>query len=375
MEEEDVGQFKDREVKKNAKKLATLIRSANHVIVFTGAGISTSAGIPDFRGPEGVRTLAEKGLAPKMGVATINALATTTHMSVAKLIERGYVKYLISQNVDGLHRKSGIHPDKMSELHGNNTLERCPLCNKEYIRDFKCIGFINKEGKVDHRTLRKCAVPGCNGELVDSIINFGENLPEIPLDRAWENTKQADLCIVLGSSLTVTPAADMPKYVAKQKGANLVICNIGETALDKHAKFCVVASCDDLMEHVMKELDLEIPPFVIERRLQIEIVTTGWMFKTTTLTFNGIDIDGTPLSFLRGIELRKKDSEKTLDVSIEEPFCFEINPKDRLTVLLCFMGNYNEPALTWDLPVSATKLLLQILYTPITGQFTVNVLE
>jgi len=211
---------------------------------------------------------------------------------------------------------------------------------------------------------------------VDSIINFGEKLPEIPLERAWNNTKQADLCIVLGSSLTVTPAADMPKYVAKQKDTKLVICNMGETPLDNHAKFCVSASCDDLMKHVMKELDLEIPPFVIERRLQISCVTTGWLFKTTTLTFNGIDIDGTPLSFLRGIELRKKDSENTKHVSIEEPFYFEVNPKENLTAVLCFMGNYNEPSLNWDIPVSTTtQLLLQILYTPIIGQFTVNLLQ
>lgn len=99
----------------------------------------------------------------------------------------------------------------------------------------------------DHKTGRKCV---CGGDLYDSIINFGENLPEWELDAGFENSYKADLCLAMGSSLTVTPAADMPAEVGKRK-KNLVIVNLQKTPLDKYAKLKIHAFCDKVMEKLM----------------------------------------------------------------------------------------------------------------------------
>ncbi len=99
----------------------------------------------------------------------------------------------------------------MSEVHGNTNLEKCKKCGKQYLRDYKC----RTANKVhNHKTGRKCA---CGGDLLDSIINFGENLPERELNEGFENSYKADLCLTMGSSLRVTPAANMPEEVGKRK--------------------------------------------------------------------------------------------------------------------------------------------------------------
>ena len=121
------------------------------------------------------------------------------------MMEKGYLKHVISQNIDGLHRKSGIPGDKISELHGNTNLEICGSCDKDYMRDFRT----RTAQKVhDHKTGRKCEA--CGGDLYDSIINFGENLKESVLNRGYAEGERCDLMLSLGSSLRVTPAADIP---------------------------------------------------------------------------------------------------------------------------------------------------------------------
>ena len=102
-----------------------------------------------------------------------SAFPSRTHMGLVELMEKQHLKYLISQNVDGLHRKSGIVPENMSELHGNTNLEICEQCGREHMRDHRVR---NAQSVKDHRTGRKCDTPSCNGPLKDTIINFGENL-------------------------------------------------------------------------------------------------------------------------------------------------------------------------------------------------------
>lgn len=273
-------------LRQHAKQLADMIRKAKHFVVFTGAGISTSAGIPDFRGPEGVWTLkAQNRQRANPSTSTIKAIPTLTHMSLVQLQNVGLLKYVISQNTDGLHRRSGINPKNFSELHGNTNLEFCIKCKKEYLRDFRVrnSSHVNK-----HATGRICSVPKCGGELQDTIINFGENLPEVPLQRGWDNSEIADLHLVLGSSLTVSPANKMPKRTAK-KGGKLVIVNLQKTPLDDLASLRIHARCDDLMKLVMEELNLSIPPFLLHRCFQFEE-------KNDSLTISGIDTDGTPMT-------------------------------------------------------------------------------
>jgi hypothetical protein len=162
--------------------------------------------------------------------------------------------------------RSGVNPEQFSELHGNSFVESCRKCGTVYLRDFAVTAFCGKEiphsvlGKmgfreIQHLTGRLCKEEGCDGFLEDSIINFGENLPAEALERATENSKKADLSIVMGSSLTVRPASSLPK-----KSKNLIIINLQQTPLDDDKKLAlrIWAKCDDVMRLLRKELELDI---------------------------------------------------------------------------------------------------------------------
>ena len=204
------------------KRIETLARwmfEAKHLVVFTGAGISTESGIPDFRGPDGVWTRRDRGLPPPSrpsGAVEPNS----GHFVIVELQKLGKLAFLISQNVDNLHLRSGIHPDLLAELHGNSSKLRCTRC----------------ETQVDKSTnLETCA---CGGELVSSVVGFGQSLPRKDLADSFQHSQACDLFVVVGSSLVVTPAADMPR-VALQAGAHLVIINDGDTPFDRvaHLRF------------------------------------------------------------------------------------------------------------------------------------------
>eukprot|EP01084_Bolivina_argentea_P273559 466009_1 len=234
------------ELDKKITNLAKMISESKHFTVFTGAGISTSAGIPDFRSglntvlPTGVGAWAkaaavQKGLdvTPKKKLkikSTLNAIPTPTHMALVELNKQNILKYLISQNCDGLHRRSGYNPKAISELHGNTNLEFCKKCGKQYLRDFRVR---RRQNHVhDHKTDRKCAVKGCGAVLHDTIINFGENLNDYAWNPAEEHTNKSDMCLALGSSLTVTPACSLPESIGYKKNAKFCIVNLQKTNMD-----------------------------------------------------------------------------------------------------------------------------------------------
>uniref|UniRef100_A0A914E5H3 protein acetyllysine N-acetyltransferase n=1 Tax=Acrobeloides nanus TaxID=290746 RepID=A0A914E5H3_9BILA len=117
-------------------KLVELIKNARCTIVYTGAGISTAASIPDYRGPSGLWTLARQGKIPSTSVNPIASSPTTAHIVLKELCRNGWVRHVVSQNCDGLHLRSGIPRHMLSEIHGNTTIEVCSNCDKEYIRNF-----------------------------------------------------------------------------------------------------------------------------------------------------------------------------------------------------------------------------------------------
>jgi len=347
---EEINEYIEPEDKTRAKakKLAQMIKKSKHFVIFTGAGISTSAGIPDFRGPDGVWTLRAQGK-QRTGptTSTLKAIPTLTHMSIVELERKGYLKFLISQNTDGLHRKSGIDIYKLAELHGNSNLEICSKCGKNFVRDFRTRTALEVH---DHRTGRKCA--SCGGELFDSIINFGESLPAKALHDGFEHAEEADLHLVLGSSLRVTPAANMPETTHKQ-GGRLVICNLQNTPLDSSCALRIHAKCDDLMQYVMEELQIPIPSFILRRRILVNN-------DKNSIFVQGIDVDGTPVTLCKQVTVNDK---KTV-CDNADIFSLKIENVEKVKIKLQFMGHYLEPDLEIDYVLSTERTTYELSYDP-----------
>lgn len=216
-------------------RLVELLHQSHYLVVFTGAGISTDSGLPDFRGPDGLWTRRDKGLPPRVSEPWDSVEPNACHHTIAELQEMGKLRFLISQNVDNLHLKSGIRPELLAELHGNLTKLRCARCG-------------DTTGKSEGRT--ECP---CGGKLVDSIVHFGQSLPERDLSLAYEHSQRSDLFLVVGSSLVVTPAADMP-LDALRSGANLVIINSGETPFDHHCAVRFHERIGDVLPEAVRRL-------------------------------------------------------------------------------------------------------------------------
>ncbi len=208
------------DLEKRIDTLAGWMFEAKHLVVFTGAGISTESGLPDFRGPDGLWTRRDKGLPPPNTRDWTSVEPNLGHMAIVELYKLSKLSFLISQNVDNLHLKSGIPPDLLAELHGNIARLRCTRCGMT----------VDKSTGSD-----KCS---CGGALVSSVVDFGQPLPQKDLSDSYQHSQDCDLFVVVGSSLVVTPAADMPR-VALQSGARLVIINQGETPFDRvvHLRF------------------------------------------------------------------------------------------------------------------------------------------
>jgi NAD-dependent deacetylase len=203
------------DLEQRINELAQLILASRYPVVFTGAGISTDSGLRDFRGPDGLWTRRDKGLStPEQNWTGVEP--NSGHIAIFQLQQMGKLAFLISQNVDNLHLKSGIRPELLAELHGNLTKVRCVKCEFKMDR---------MEGE------REC--PLCGGRLKSSVVDFGDSLPHKDLSESYEHSGRCDLFIVVGSSLVVYPAAEMPQ-VALQAGAKLVIINQGETPYDRH---------------------------------------------------------------------------------------------------------------------------------------------
>ncbi|KAG8594252.1 hypothetical protein GDO81_001131 [Engystomops pustulosus] len=210
------------------------------------------------RGPNGVWTLEEKGLNPKFDTTFETAHPSTTHMALLQLQRVGILKFLISQNVDGLHVRSGFPRDHLAELHGNMFVEECTKCGKQYVRD--CV--VGTMGLKP--TGRFCDVPkvrglrACRGKLVDTILDWEDSLPDKDLNLADEASRKADLAITLGTSLQIKPSGNLP-LLTKRKGGKLVIINLQPTKHDRYADLRIHGYVDEVMTQLMHRLNIEIP--------------------------------------------------------------------------------------------------------------------
>jgi len=258
LNEEEIIEYFDPDdvLQEKVAQLATLVKKSQHMVAYTGAGISTAAGISDFRGPEGVWTLRAKGLAPKGGTSKTKAKPTVTHMALVQLMNSDHLKYLVSQNCDGLHIKSGIPPAKISEVHGNTNVEACAGCGLVVYRGFP----VRKTRNKQLLTGRRC--PKCSIPLRYTTVAFGQSLPDLSLARAEAQSEKADLAVCLGTSMRVRPACDLP-ILGRQtsKSHKLVIVNLQETPYDNKCAIRIFARVDNVLELLMKHLELDIPDY------------------------------------------------------------------------------------------------------------------
>jgi NAD-dependent deacetylase len=223
-----------------AASLAAMLRASRCAVIFTGAGISTESGIPDFRSPGGIWTkmapidfrdfvasAAMRKEAWRRRFAMEETFATVKpnegHKAVAALVSRGTVSQVITQNIDNLHQDSGVPSDQVIEVHGNTRYAKCLDCGQRAE-----LAPIRAHFEA-HGEPPDCAA--CGGILKTATISFGQAMPELEMARAEKATRECDLFIVLGSSLVVYPAAGFPG-LAKRGGARLVIVNREATEQD-----------------------------------------------------------------------------------------------------------------------------------------------
>jgi NAD-dependent deacetylase len=226
-----------------------MVGKAKKILVFSGAGLSTDSGIPDFRSPGGVwekydpsdfyyqklisdETAREKywQMSREFYAGMKDALPNQAHLSIKALEDAGKLLSIVTQNIDHLHHKAGNSSERIIELHGTAFSVSCLSCGKTYDRD-----------EIEKRLDSGVKAPYCDncaGVLKPDTISFGQAMPRDKLARAFAHADECDLCIVLGSSLVVYPAASVPSQAARNK-ANLIIINRDPTPLDPEADLVI----------------------------------------------------------------------------------------------------------------------------------------
>ena len=238
--------------------LQSMIDEAGKIVAFTGAGISTESGIPDFRSPNGLWSkvtpiqydefvsseparLEDWRRRFVMNVEFDAAEPNEGHKALVRLQERGKLAVTITQNIDGMHQKSGLDRDRVIEIHGNSTHGACLDCEAT-----ATLATVRKEIEETGQSPR---CERCGGLVKAAVISFGQAMPVAKMERAIREAHDCDLFLVLGSSLVVYPAASLPQ-IAKQGGAELVIINRDPTPHDGIADMCVNGEIGAVMKRI-----------------------------------------------------------------------------------------------------------------------------
>jgi len=246
-------------------KGAQIIKEAQKILIFSGAGMSTESGIPDFRSPGGVWSKydpsdfyfdkiisSEKAREKYWEMSTEfydtmkDAVPNRAHLAIRTIEESGKLLAIVTQNIDNLHHKAGNSPERIIEIHGTAFSVSCLSCGKKYDRD-----------DIQERLNSGVKVPYCDdcaGILKPDTISFGQAMPEDKMADALMYARECDLCIVLGSSLVVYPAASVPVH-AIQNGARLIIINRDETPLDAEADLVCHESLSKALGQMVRGLN------------------------------------------------------------------------------------------------------------------------
>jgi len=257
--------MKDKGLVAKVETVADMICKAGSIVIFTGAGVSTESGIPDFRSPGGLwdrfdpddftihkflhsaKTRSKQWRILIEGGAFADAKPNRAHLAVAELEKLGKLSCVITQNIDNLHQKAGNTPEKVLELHGNMRWLKCLSCGDR----------VSVPDVLRRTALREMGgfpvCEQCQGLMKPDVVFFGEALPEDTLQEATWQARSCDLLLVIGSSLVVYPAAYMPMY-AKDAGAGLVIINIEETPYDSEADILIHGSAGEIMTHILEDV-------------------------------------------------------------------------------------------------------------------------
>lgn len=246
-------------------KGAELIREAANILIFSGAGLSTESGIPDFRSPGGLwekydpsefefqKFVSDERAREKYWIMSTesyglmkDAVPNRAYSAIEALERLGKLLAIVTQNIDNLHRKAGNSPEKIIEIHGTAFSVSCLSCGEKYDREV-IEGRIKSGVKVPY-----CDV--CSGMLKPETISFGQSMPQDKMAVSFGYADACDLCIVLGSSLVVYPAASIPAR-AVESGAKLMIINRDETPLDPHADLVVHESLGKALGDMVERIN------------------------------------------------------------------------------------------------------------------------
>lgn len=255
-------------MEKPIQEAISLIKNSKRILVFTGAGISTESGIPDFRSIGGIWDkydpedfyfqkfiTSEESREKYWEMSTEyysvmkKALPNKAHLAIKHIEDMGKLLAIVTQNIDRLHHRAGNSPQKIIELHGTAFLVKCLKCDHTFERD-----------DIEERIKSGVKVPYCefcSGIIKPATISFGQAMPEKETALAMEYATQCDLCIILGSSLVVYPAASIPEQ-ARANGAALFIINRDETPMDHRADLVIHDSAAKTMDDIIKGIEMDM---------------------------------------------------------------------------------------------------------------------
>jgi NAD-dependent protein deacetylase/lipoamidase len=243
-----------------------VLSDSSRILAFTGAGISTESGIPDFRGPDGIWTKVDPGdftitrylanpelrrrgwrmhVEGRLWGARAQIEPNPGHLALVDLWNAGRLAGCVTQNIDGLHLKAGLPPEAVAELHGNVRQVRCLDCERRWPTE-----------EILQRVEAGEEEPRCNfcgGIVKTTTVMFGEQLPGAVLERAREMASQADAVLAVGSTLGVWPAAEIP-FAAAQQGQPLVILNRGPTEMDRLASVRIEGTAGSVLPALVQEI-------------------------------------------------------------------------------------------------------------------------